>query len=139
MGIVLSYIDLILRVAHLQQFVRLHRDLLQRLVTPLPSTSDGLARPIRKNGRYNNPWSSWKNPTVGAILKCMWTSRNESNVPSKPVCEHFVTSSMLQIFVDVIHQTILPLLYVLDYIFSALTPNHLLLCFTTLLCFRSWI
>ncbi|XP_072181572.1 N-acyl-phosphatidylethanolamine-hydrolyzing phospholipase D-like [Diadema setosum] len=40
-----------------------------------------------RNGRYENPWETWRMPSLGNIFKWWFCTKNNSNVPSKSVLD----------------------------------------------------
>ncbi len=54
------------------------------------NTEEGLQRSMRKNGRFVNPWPTWKFPTIGGLLKWMLFTKDHSRVPSKQVHAHYI-------------------------------------------------
>ncbi|KAK7479928.1 hypothetical protein BaRGS_00028836 [Batillaria attramentaria] len=44
-------------------------------------------KPIFQNGRFENPWETWKKPSFKRFLKFAFVEKNESNVPSKEVLD----------------------------------------------------
>lgn len=41
------------------------------------------SKPLQINGRFDNPWSTWKKPSFRNVLKFLLFEKNHSNVPSK--------------------------------------------------------
>ena len=70
--------------------------------SPVGSTStssdEELIKPIFENGRYRNPWETWKDISVANFLYSLVKTKNESDVPSKEViiCEYVC---LVQIFI----------------------------------------
>ncbi|CAH1784122.1 unnamed protein product [Owenia fusiformis] len=44
---------------------------------------EDLFRPILSGGRFQNPWSGWKMPGLGGVLKWRMTQNDQSNIPKK--------------------------------------------------------
>ncbi|KAI0214401.1 N-acyl-phosphatidylethanolamine-hydrolyzing phospholipase D [Lamellibrachia satsuma] len=42
-----------------------------------------LQKSVFRNGRFENPWSTWENPTLGRVLKFLLFSKDHSNIPDK--------------------------------------------------------
>lgn len=56
--------------------------------SPADATSfndEELTKPVFENGRYRNPWETWKDVSVIRYFYSVIETKNESNVPSKKV------------------------------------------------------
>ncbi|XP_005099390.1 N-acyl-phosphatidylethanolamine-hydrolyzing phospholipase D [Aplysia californica] len=51
------------------------------------SDSEEFSKPIFHNGRYQNPWNTWRKPTVGGLLKFIVTRKDRSGIPKKEVLD----------------------------------------------------
>lgn len=40
---------------------------------------------IKKNGRFDNPWPTWRFPSVGGLLKFMFATKDYSAIPKREV------------------------------------------------------
>ena len=50
-------------------------------IGPSPKTMENLSRPVRKDGRFSNPWNTWTPPKFSNVLKWVLFEKNRSNVP----------------------------------------------------------
>ena len=50
-----------------------------------PRKLEDVTPSLFKNGRYENPWDTWRFPSVGNVLKWWLFSKNNSNVPARSV------------------------------------------------------
>jgi hypothetical protein len=49
-----------------------------------------LVKPLIKNGRFENPWSTWKQAGLGDLLKWRLNHTNHSDIPTdENVCFKF--------------------------------------------------
>lgn len=44
--------------------------------------SDGLSRPVNKNGVYDNPWSTWRMPTLSDLFQWKLFYKDNKNIPT---------------------------------------------------------
>lgn len=56
-----------------------------------------LQRSVFENGRFQNPWPTWRPPSITNIFK-FGLSQDNSKVPSKQVCQHVGERTMYNAF-----------------------------------------
>lgn len=61
------------------------------------SSEEAMHRSVRKSGRYFNPWPTGRLPSFFMFLKFLLCERNNSNVPSRRVCQLLSPSSVISI------------------------------------------
>lgn len=70
------------------------------------STFDGLSKPICNNGVFDNPWPTWKMPTLTDLLKWKLFYKDKKNIPSdtnildKNLPVHQITDDEIKKFCD---------------------------------------
>lgn len=47
-------------------------------------SGEDLIKPIFKNGRFNNPWSTWEEPSAKKFIMWRLCNKSNTNLPSDP-------------------------------------------------------
>ncbi|XP_025096371.1 N-acyl-phosphatidylethanolamine-hydrolyzing phospholipase D-like isoform X2 [Pomacea canaliculata] len=49
----------------------------------LGNIEEEYSMPVIKNGKFHNPWDTWRQPSFSGIMKLFITTKNETNLPSE--------------------------------------------------------
>lgn len=55
----------------------------------LGNIEEEYSMPVIKNGKFHNPWDTWRQPSFSGIMKLFITTKNETNLPSEEVSKYY--------------------------------------------------